>query len=182
MTWVAPRTWVASEVVTAAIMNQHVRDNLNALNGYVLKGSDQSITSSTVLTNDTALSLAIPAPGTYIADLMVYATSAANAAGDLNVGFSFPTGTLHYSTPGALDPSIASGNTGTVTGSAILSATSGTSVIGVGLSTVTFGIHVHAHFVATASGTLQFMWCQNSTSVSASTVKAGSHMTMRQVA
>lgn len=32
MTWTAPRTWVAGEIVTAGEMNTHVRDNLNALN------------------------------------------------------------------------------------------------------------------------------------------------------
>ncbi len=31
MVWTAPRTWVASEVVTAALMNTHVRDNLKAI-------------------------------------------------------------------------------------------------------------------------------------------------------
>lgn len=31
MAWTAPRTWVAAETVTAALMNQHVRDNLKAL-------------------------------------------------------------------------------------------------------------------------------------------------------
>jgi len=30
MAWTSPRTWVTGEVVTAAIMNTHVRDNLNA--------------------------------------------------------------------------------------------------------------------------------------------------------
>lgn len=30
MAWTAPRTWVAGEVVTAALMNTHVRDNLKA--------------------------------------------------------------------------------------------------------------------------------------------------------
>jgi hypothetical protein len=29
--WTAPRTWVASEVVTAAIMNTHIRDNMLSL-------------------------------------------------------------------------------------------------------------------------------------------------------
>lgn len=29
MAWTAPRTWVTSETVTAALMNTHVRDNLN---------------------------------------------------------------------------------------------------------------------------------------------------------
>lgn len=31
MAWTTPRTWVTSEVVTSAIMNTHVRDNLIAL-------------------------------------------------------------------------------------------------------------------------------------------------------
>lgn len=31
MAWTTPRTWVTSEVVTAAVMNTHVRDNLSAL-------------------------------------------------------------------------------------------------------------------------------------------------------
>lgn len=31
MAWTTPRTWVAGETVTAAIMNTHVRDNLKAL-------------------------------------------------------------------------------------------------------------------------------------------------------
>ena len=31
MAWTAPRTWVATEVVTAALLNTHVRDNLKVL-------------------------------------------------------------------------------------------------------------------------------------------------------
>ena len=31
MAWTSPRTWVAGELVTAALMNAHVRDNLIAL-------------------------------------------------------------------------------------------------------------------------------------------------------
>lgn len=31
MAWTTPRTWVAGETVTAALMNTHVRDNLSAL-------------------------------------------------------------------------------------------------------------------------------------------------------
>jgi hypothetical protein len=27
--WTAPRTWIVAELVTAAYMNAHVRDNLN---------------------------------------------------------------------------------------------------------------------------------------------------------
>lgn len=31
MAWTAPRTWVAGETVTAALLNTHVRDNLKAI-------------------------------------------------------------------------------------------------------------------------------------------------------
>ena len=31
MAWTTPRTWTTGELVTAAIMNKHIRDNLNAL-------------------------------------------------------------------------------------------------------------------------------------------------------
>jgi len=33
MAWTAPRTWVAGETVTAALLNTHIRDNLNAIGG-----------------------------------------------------------------------------------------------------------------------------------------------------
>lgn len=32
MAWTAPRTWVTGEVVTAALLNTHIRDNMNVLN------------------------------------------------------------------------------------------------------------------------------------------------------
>jgi hypothetical protein len=31
MSWTTPRTWTADELVTATMMNTHIRDNLNAL-------------------------------------------------------------------------------------------------------------------------------------------------------
>lgn len=39
MAWTAPRTWVAGEAPTAAIMNTHIRDNLNATEAAVLTGA-----------------------------------------------------------------------------------------------------------------------------------------------
>lgn len=35
MTWITPRTWTAGELVTATEMNTHVRDNLNAVKGFI---------------------------------------------------------------------------------------------------------------------------------------------------
>jgi hypothetical protein len=38
--WTTPRTWVASELVTATMMNAHIRDNENALRDYLLGAQD----------------------------------------------------------------------------------------------------------------------------------------------
>lgn len=52
MAWTTPRTWVAGETVTAAIMNTHVRDNLTAAaTTYV--GSNSSATGVTLATAGT---------------------------------------------------------------------------------------------------------------------------------
>lgn len=47
--WTTPRTWVANEVVTAAIMNTHVRDNLSDLDSRTdlnLKGRVIAVTTA----------------------------------------------------------------------------------------------------------------------------------------
>jgi len=178
--WTTPRTWVAAEVVTAAEMNAHVRDNLNAINGFVRKTADESVTSSAVQQNDDHLLYAIPAVGTYVFDLYLLALSAANAAGDLQVGFSFPTGTFYLTGFGA-DAGLASGSVQTgAWGSAPI--TSGAAALTYGLSTTSNSIHLHGLFIATATGTVQFQWSQSVSNASASTVKTGSHMLVRQVA
>lgn len=71
MAWTAPRTWEAAEIVTADMMNTHVRDNLNQLRSpavehYVRGGSDgdYSTTSSTPVNIDaTNLSQTITTTG-----------------------------------------------------------------------------------------------------------------------
>lgn len=164
--------FTAGQVVTAA--------QLNAINGYVLKTADQSVTSSTVLVNDTHLSYTIPAAGTYIVDLWLFASSGANAAGDLLFGFTFPAGTFYAFTDG-LDIGLASAANGTVQMAGV-AATSGAAIQAFGLSTSVTAALIHAVFIATAAGTLRFQWAQNASNASASTVKAGSHMLVRQVA
>lgn len=181
MAWTAPRTWVSGEVVTAALMNTHLRDNLLSLNGYVRKTADESVTSSTTLQNDDHLLYTIGAAGTYVFDVHLFAESAANAAGDIIVGFTFPTGTMHFSGNGAHN-SLASGSTGDGEWIARLSATSGTTNIPYGLSTTPTWIHIHGILIATATGTLQFQWAQLASNANASTVKSGSHLVVKQTA
>jgi hypothetical protein len=164
--------FTTGQVVTAA--------QLNALNGYVAKTADQSVTSSTTLVNDTHLFYSITSAGTYVIDIFMHGVSAANAAGDLAVGFSYPTGTLYPSLMG-LDTNLASGLNGTsiwVGGT----VASGAVFQGIGLSTSITTSHAHCLLVATATGTFRLQWAQAVANANASTLKAGSHMLVRQVA
>lgn len=59
MAWTTPRTWVTSEVVTAAMMNAHVRDNMNiavnsALGDSIVTANQTTISSEVDLTGLTA--------------------------------------------------------------------------------------------------------------------------------
>lgn len=66
-TWTTPRTWVEGEIVTAALMNEVIRDNLDWLKGrpYIqandLDGTVYSTTSSTF--QDTGLSATLTTTG-----------------------------------------------------------------------------------------------------------------------
>lgn len=164
--------FTAGQVLTAA--------QLNNLGNYVEKSADQSVTSSTTLVNDSQLAVSLPVTGTYLVDVWLYGVSAANAAGGIRYGFSFPTGTLHY---GTIVPiaSLASGTSGSGDWATQLSATSGVAAGVGGLSTSTTMHYLHGRLSVTATGTLQFMWAQASSNTNASTVKAGSHMLVRRV-
>jgi hypothetical protein len=166
--------WTAAEVVTAAKLDKVSLD-------YVLKTADESVASSTTLQNDNHLAYTVGATGTYVFDLWLYCTSAANAAGDIKFGFTFPTGTCHFSANGP-DSALASGTVQSTQWQAITSATSGTSALGFGASTSTNALEIRGILIATATGTLQLQWAQLASNASASTILAGSHMITRQVA
>ena len=50
MAWTAPRTWVSGELVTAALMNSAVRDNLNILKTAINNSGQLEFTDATQLT------------------------------------------------------------------------------------------------------------------------------------
>ena len=54
MAWTNPRTWTDTELVTASIMNTHVRDNLNATGPHLLvrKTIDQTNSTTTLVDDD----------------------------------------------------------------------------------------------------------------------------------
>ncbi|GAA1790242.1 hypothetical protein GCM10009795_039930 [Nocardioides hankookensis] len=52
MAWTAPRTWVAGEIVSASMLNTHLRDNLLALDfssGFVAVTAAANVTSSSTI-------------------------------------------------------------------------------------------------------------------------------------
>lgn len=179
--WTAPRTWVAGEKPTAATLNTHIRDNLEAINGYVLKTADEPVTSSTTHQDDNALTYTIPQAGTYIAEFWIAASSAADAAGDISVRFTFPTGTLHSQYMG-LTTALPSATEADLRAPSATDASSPSTARSFGVSTNQTSLLIRAVLVATASGTLTLQWAQAASNASATTVKAGSNMTIRQVA
>lgn len=175
MAWTAPSTWVAAAVVTAAQLNQQLRDNLLALVDrvqVVRATTDQSITSSAVLTNDTALSFAAVAGQTYEFDIALIFSSSSSAI-DAKVGFSFPAGTLSFMAF-AMDPTVASGQVGSGLWVASSSATSGTTALSVGVASADTPVLVRGSFQCTTTGTVQMMWAQNTSTATAMLRKTGS--------
>jgi hypothetical protein len=90
--WTPPRTWNANEVVTAAMLNIHVRDNLLLLKtsinddgtidpldgGYVRfarKTTDQAVNTTAALVNVTDLTLPIGANETWIFRFVIHGLS-----------------------------------------------------------------------------------------------------------
>jgi len=91
MAWVTPRTWVPEELVTANLLNTHLRDNLNALKNppsahYELnQGSDYTTTSGSFVDVDaTNLALTITPSG---GDVLVHFHGAVENSGGSAIYF-----------------------------------------------------------------------------------------------
>ena len=92
MGWTTPKTWSVGEVVTAANMNLHLRDNLNALYQVAkMKASNETVNNSTTLQNDDHLVLAVNASTKYtlVAFLIGFAD---NDTPDIKIKWILPTG------------------------------------------------------------------------------------------
>ena len=73
--WVTPRTWTAGEVVTAAMMNQHVRDNMNILKTSIaddgtIRGPKQLLQRQTTVSSAGAVDLVTSTYGLLAATFM----------------------------------------------------------------------------------------------------------------
>lgn len=97
MAWTTPRTWVAGEVVTAAIMNVHIRDNLNAIadlaHAFAESTTDDSTTSTTFVAGASPLGVVFTAPtsGIVFVTLSAY-MGQTNSTNEAVVSFAVRTG------------------------------------------------------------------------------------------
>jgi len=175
MAWTAPRTWTDGELVTKAIMDVHVRDNLNAIGArfHIRKTADQSVTSSTVLVNDTHLSFAIAASEIWAVEVRLYYTS--GTTGDIKIAWAVPAGaTGRHSALGQ--------NTAISAFDHTYNATLTTAIpLGGGASGQ--GANHYATIVnAGTAGTVQWQWAQNVSDGTATTVLTNSLLIAEKIA
>lgn len=140
----------------------------------IVKASSQSITSNQTLANDNTLFYAITVPGTYEIEILAPVTAGGGGI-SANVNYS---GTI---TNSSLMLNIAiTGTFSAVIGTQIQAspAVSQANQSGIPIEY----IYAKAFLVAGTTGTVGFSWAQNSSSGAASTVLAGSTMTVRRLA
>jgi hypothetical protein len=163
MAWTTPRTWVTDELVTAAIMNTHVRDNLNSLYSFrKMKVSDEIVNNSAALQDDADFAFTVAASEKWGVELFVKLDT--TTAADWKFNFTVPVGTTHEHSliynPTAAAVDWQSGDF------TIAGTTSASSLL-----------HVMAFFlIGGTGGTVQFQWAQGTATAVDTRVKAGSFM------
>jgi len=172
MAWTTPRTWSDGELVTAAIMNQHVRDNLSVVpHLLVRKTSDETVASSTALQNDDVLVHAVSANTVWQYRWQLIHSSA--GSGDMKIAFTVPAGATLRHTTFWLNVS----NTATI----CKWDTSGTAVTLRSASVAVMDI-VGTVAIAGTAGNVQLQWCQSTSDVSGTIVAANSTLFGMQLA
>lgn len=169
MAYTEPRTYTDGELIGKTILDAHVRDNFRAMGPHLIarKTADQSVTSSTVLVNDTHLLLPVAASEIWHVRVALDFTGA-NGTGDLKVAFTFPTsgdirmgmGTYTNAAGGVVN----TGFSGTTTPTTALSFNAR------GATTHTFLVIEGIFINSTNAGNLQLQWAQQTSSATATTL------------
>lgn len=146
--------------------------------GTVVKGANESVTSSATLQADDALLFAVPAAGTYLIEL--HLVTFGSTAGDLRLGATFPTGTCRMFVD-ALDVTTTAVN-GTVSRQTTAITSGVDPGIGIGVAAAEEYAVVRFILVATGTGTFTLMWAQSVSNATATTIRADSHLKWERVA
>ena len=171
MAYTTPDTAVTGVVAPAAMWNTGVRDNLETavMTLRARKISDQSVTSSTVLVDCTAMALPVAANGIYeFRFIVIYE---ALTAGDIKIGFTFPTsGDLRLSIVAATAADTFGFPVFSSTTSPTIAATFSGQNAGAYLVLPFEGVFVNG----ANAGNLQLQFAQGTSNATATTVKAHS--------
>jgi hypothetical protein len=194
MAWTAPRTWVAGEIVTAAIGNTHWRDNLLDLadgswgidKTVVVKSADETVTNSASLQSDNHLLFTTTANAKYLVDIALFVSQDANAVGaDFKFGFSMPASATWSGGGGLPDLTVGAtaagdGNWTGVAGSVSTPRLCGLDGNAGNVTQLVFTVLVET---AGTAGTVTLQWAQNTATAGVgTTVKARSWLRAERVA
>lgn len=157
------------QVLTADFVNQW----LVPLAAY--RTSTQSVTSSTTLVNDNALSVSVAANAVYLVELGLYYDG--DTAGDLKTGWTTPAGaTISDALALGLSTTAAASTDDFTSGS---SSVPSFGALGAGVRCA--ALFKYLLTTAGTSGTLQFQWAQNTSSATATIMHAGSYLIAQRV-
>lgn len=148
--------------------------NVAPLAGY--KSSDQSVTSSTTLVNDNALTISVLASATYFWVMLLDYEGGTRGSSDLKISMSVPAAATARFWMGRQDA--AGTNTSSFMGSQSTTYAAGTN--GAGVLTGLLAVGTLAVSVTAGSFTLQ--WAQNTSSGTATIVHAQSVLAAWQIA
>jgi hypothetical protein len=195
ISWTAPRTWVAGEVVTAAIGNTHWRDNLLDLADgswgrdvqFAHTTADISTPLSAAWGNVTGFSFTAVSGGTYAIDCVMFLENPSSSSVDWRAGWTWTGAGAMTSGMSGLDTTVtAPAYNGTNTAHAVINDTASTldETTGIGTPAAIPAVaRVAATYVCTTGGTVQLRHRQDTSDASfATNVKHGSRMRAERVA
>jgi len=150
MAWTAPKTWTVGELVTAANMNTHVRDNLNSLGPSFRtnKAAAETVTGSTVLQDDNHFFWTTPASVIWVVHMSLVVSP--STTGGFKWGWLLPSGgsserwMMYANSLGDMVQAASGADTGD---------------IGAGDRIVEVRSRIT---ISTTPGTVQFQWAQSS--------------------
>lgn len=152
----------------------------------VIKSVDESLPSSTTLQNDDELFLSVENGASYKGEAVLGASGAGSATlGDILIGWTFPGGTLTHHAVGLLAGVAYGVSTGGSVNAVRFRDTSSptASPYSFGTPLTNFGVvRIGLSYVCTADGTLRLQWAQRVSTATATTVGAGSYLSLRRVA
>jgi hypothetical protein len=140
------------------------------------KGSDQVVTSSTVLTNDTSLLRPVAINSSYWVKLFWIYQSGATPL--VKVGWTAPAGSTFDWTAGALVSTVTAATSGSIDRAALTLASS--KVLGVDGATSLVALIEGWLITSSTAGNLQFQFAQSVSDPGSTTSKAGSTLWLRK--